>query len=470
MNDRDERIRRYLRSRADVPVPGDLRWPPISQSERPKSAGSLFMRSVGLVAAVIVAAVIIRTIAGSVSTTAGPRPTGAADASASPSSMIGGPFPSSVAGMPVVSVARATELLQGGDLDGRAVAVAGYFFQVVMSCPSPQRYYGSLEEWCGFVALTDSAASATLCSYEGDTVACHAPSGTHLAPVFMPETSGALPSASIRTPVPMVVIGHAYDAREWLCGADSQEACARAFVVDRVAWNDGDEVPLTAPDPRDQTTQQRLAPRLSMDRATAALGGGHQVLAAAAMRAADVWLVDPRWNLAGDEIVWIVRSIETDVSDGPETRSVTVSLVDDQSGRLLDAHDLALGAEYQPARLWTIATADTVRCCGGNVEAFYSVSAADGTSLHDGIVQGPRRGFEKATTYGPGAPLVMDPGSYTVTAWLATLEKGVIGSLMKSCSTNITVSQLDDVMLEAHFAGDAQSCTFAPPSAPKLSY
>ncbi|MBI3749337.1 MAG: hypothetical protein HY262_10915, partial [Chloroflexi bacterium] len=48
-------------------------------------------------------------------------------------------FPSEVAGMPVISVASADELLRSGKLDGQAVAVAGYYDQVTPSCPYPGR-------------------------------------------------------------------------------------------------------------------------------------------------------------------------------------------------------------------------------------------------------------------------------------------------------------------------------------------
>jgi hypothetical protein len=85
--------------------------------------------------------------------------------------------PAAVAGLPVVSVARADELLRSGKLDGQAVAVAGYFDQFTPSCPYPGRYVGPLESWCRFVAFTDSRATAQLCQPEGSNgMSCSQPS------------------------------------------------------------------------------------------------------------------------------------------------------------------------------------------------------------------------------------------------------------------------------------------------------
>ncbi len=473
MNDPDERVRRYLRSRAGVPVPDDLRWPSRADDRRPLTALWSSVRWAGLAAAVVVAVVVIRVVV--VSTPSpdgtGPRPSGPpATASAGASSPVGAEFPSIVAGMPVVSVAQAVELLQRGDLDGRAVAVAGYFFQAMPSCPAPMRYISPLEDWCRFVAFTDDAASATLCSYGSNSVSCRPPSGTHLAPFIVSETSGALPSASDGKPMPQVLIGHAGDARQWQCAADTQEACGRAFVVDRIAWANGHDVTLTALEPWDQTTGKRLVPRLTMDQATAALDLGDHAVAAAAFRAGDISTVDPRWNLAGDDIVWIVRSIGDGDSSSDATRSVTVSLVDDASGNLVDAHDLALDATYRPARLWTIATTNGIECCAGDVYPFYGVRSGDGTTVHDGMVQGGTYGREDATTYGPGVPLVLSPGTYSDTVWLASLDRGVIGPPTGACSTEVTLGELDDVMLEAVFPAAGETCTFGQPSPPRLTH
>ena len=62
MNDPDERIHRYLRSRADVTAPADLRWPSTTEDARRLTGRWFAVRSVGSVAAVIVAAMIIGAV------------------------------------------------------------------------------------------------------------------------------------------------------------------------------------------------------------------------------------------------------------------------------------------------------------------------------------------------------------------------------------------------------------------------
>lgn len=472
MNDRDERVRRYLRSRADVPVPDDLHWPSRADDRRTTSAFLSSVRWAGLAAAVVVAAVVIRVVMVSAPSPDATRPgqtSPAATASANESWPVDAQFPTTVVGMPVVSVAQAVDLLQSGDRDGRAVAVAGYFFEMVTSCPAPMRYIGPLEDWCRFVAFTDDGASATLCTYTANSTSCRPPSGTHLAPFFASETSGAVPAWG-REPIPLVLIGHAGDARQWQCAAEERETCQRAFVVDRIAWENGQDVPLTAPEPWDQTSSKRLTPRMTMEQAAAAVGLADEVVAAAAFRAGDIATVDPRWNLAGDDIMWTVRSVGDGDSSADPTRSVRVSLVDDATGNLVDAHDLALDAAYRPARLWTIATTHGIECCAGNVYPFYSVRSGDRTMLHDGMVQGGAYGRDDTTTYGPGVPLVLSPGSYTVTVWLASLDRGVIGPPTHECSTEVSLDELDDLMLEAGFPAAGQSCTFEQPSPPRLTH
>jgi hypothetical protein len=379
-----------------------------------------------------------------------------------------GGFPSGVAGMPVVSVATAVELIQRGSLDGRAAAVAGYFSEAVLACPAPLGYVNPLVGWCRLVAIADDADGATLCHSGPEGTGCREPSGIHLAPFFVPETSGHVPSPPNGKPVRVVLIGHAGDARQWQCAADAQAECSRAFVVDRVAWADGHDVPITAPQPVDQSTGDALHPRLTAEEAAMAVSNGDRVLSVAASRRGDVSGIDPRWNLAGDSIVWIVRSLGAADENAP-TRPVLVSLVNDETADAIDAHDLALAAAYRPARMWTIVTAKAFDCCASDLFPFFRVSGADGTAVHEGIVSGNVSGHRGVTTYGPGVPLLLDPGTYAVDLWLATFDHGVIGPPSDACSTQVTLRALDDLMLDARIPGPGQPCTFGKPSPPKLT-
>jgi len=469
MTDRDDRIRRFVRSRADVPVPNDLRWPSADDDRRPRTAPAWIQR-LGLGAAFLLLAVLVRQLMPDGDRAGNSSPTPSAPTASEPAAptypVIDG-FPADVAGMPVVSVATAAELIQQGALDGRAVAVAGYFAEAVVSCPAPFEYVSPLVGWCGLIALADDPSSATLCHPGTNSTGCHEPRGIHLTPFFMPETSGQVPSLPNTKPVPVVLIGHAGDARQWQCAADAKPECSRAFVVDRVAWAGGRDLSIGRPQAVDQTTGEALHPRLTAEQAASAVNG-NQVLSVAAFRRRDLSTIDPRWNLVGDGIVWIVRSAGAAEPKGP-TRSVVVSLVDDVSGEVIDGHDLAIPASYEPARLWTIATAKGFDCCAGDLFPFFRVSAADGTPVHEGLVSGNVSGRRDVTKYGPGAPLLLDPGTYTVDVWLATFDHGVIGPASDSCSTQITLHALDDVMLDARYPAPGAPCVFRGPSAPDLS-
>ena len=476
MNDNEERVRRYLRSRADVAVPDDLRWPSAAAKGRPEAAVRV-VRSPALAAAVVAAVALGVAVLGAppaqgpgLESTGPSSSTPLTNGSASPSVSVPDKFPPSVAGMDVVSVAAAVDLLRRGDLDGRAVAVGGYFFQGALRCPVRLQYVGTLEGYCRLVAFTDDPASAALCTYGPNSSSCHGPSGTYLAPFFVRETSGyaSWPSVSNREPMPLVLVGHAADARLWQCDADAQETCRLAFVVDRVAWANGQAIPLSVPATWDQTRSQLLTPELTLTDAIATIGSGHEVLALAAFQAGEISKIDPRWNLAGDDIVWLIRSIEGDQSSVNVMRSVTVSLVDDATGDVIRSHDLALDPAYQPARLWTIATVRSYVCCPGGVGARYRVASEDGTLLHESSVSGSAYGSDDGgTTFGPDEPLLFGPGTYTVSAWLASGDPGAIGS--SECSTEVTLTELDDLMLEALFPATGGPCTFGPPSPPRLT-
>lgn len=383
-------------------------------------------------------------------------------------------FPSEVAGLPVITVASAAELLQSGKLDGQAVAVAGYYDEFTPSCPYPGRYIGPLESWCRLVTFTDTRASAQLCQPEGaNGMSCSQPSGANLAPFFVSETSGNagsfLTGGATGEPAALVLIGHAGDAREWQCSAATQAQCARAFVVDRIAWAEGHDVPPAAPETGNQQTAKVITPRMTLAQVAAALRLGDDLLTGAPFRKGDIATVDPRWNFADDDVVWLVRSLGPAGRPGAgETRPETVWLVDDATGNVIDSHPLQLAADYQPARLWQMATAHGVDCCAGNVLAFYRVKSGDGTLVYEGTVPGGESGGQGSTTYGGGylsGPLVLPAGGYSITAWLAPYEGGVMATPRDECSKQITLRPLGDVTLNADFAAN-QACTFQPAPSP----
>ncbi len=380
-------------------------------------------------------------------------------------------FPPEVAGLPVITVARAAALLASGDLEGRAVAVAGYYNQVAMPCPYPGRYIGPLVSWCGFAAFTDTAAGAQLCQPLGSNgTSCSRPSGTHLSPFMVSETGGSIPPSGSFDPIAVVLVGHAGDARQWQCTVETQAECADAFVVDRVAWAAGRDVPLAAPRTGDQTSGAAITPAMTLAQAAAAAGVGNELLTGAAFRAGDIATVDPRWNLAGDTVVWLLRSLARAPGSGAgEAPPETVWLVDDATGRVIDSLPLLPDAGYRPARLWQMATVHGVDCCAGSVFAYDRVESGDGTVVREGMVSRGSSGSQDATTFGSGyeslGPLVLPAGDYTVSAWLASYDRGTAGAPRDACSTRVSLGPLGDVALNADFPA-GHPCTFKPAPLP----
>jgi hypothetical protein len=392
-------------------------------------------------------------------------------------SSAGGPaarFPAEVAGLQVISVADAVGMLQSGKLNGRAVAVGGYFDQFTPSCPYPGRYIGPLEDWCRFVAFADSRAAAQLCQPEGTNgMSCNQPSGANLSPWFMTETSGNAWSwesgGATGEPADLVLIGHAGDARQWQCTVATQAECAGAFVVDRIAWADGHDVAPATPETGDQQTGKVITPRMTLAKVATAIGLGDDLLTGAAFRQRDIATIDPRWNFAGDNIVWLVRSLGQGAGSGPaETRPETVWLVDDATGRVSDNHPLALDSDYQPARFWQMATVHGVECCTGTVFPFYQVVSSEGVVVYEGLVSGDASGESDYTTYGGSygsGVLALPAGDYSIAAWLANFDGGVIGPPRDECSTQLTLGLLDDVAMNADFPPN-EACTFGPSPTP----
>ena len=401
--------------------------------------------------------------------TGSPAPT---PAKASGSATVSSVFPAEAAGLPVLSVAEAAAMITAGQLDGRVAAVAGYYDQVAMSCPYPGRYIGPLESWCGFTAFTDRRDDARLCHPVGDNgTTCSRPAATSLAPFLMPETGGGVPAlGSGLDPVAVVLVGHAGDARQWRCTEATQSACAQAFVVDRVAWADGHEVPLSAPRTGERASGTLITPRMTLVQAAAAVGVGDSLLTGAAFRAGDIASVDPRVNLAGGGVVWLLRSAGQGA--GP-TRPVTEQIVDDATGKVITTMPLALDPAYRPARLWQSATVRGLDCCGGREFPFYRVASSNGTLVYDGMVSGGSSGGDGYTNFGTGygspGPLVLPAGSYSVTAWLATWDGHNAGPARDECTTTVTLAPLDDRALNAAFP-TGKPCQISPVPPPTSDY
>lgn len=86
--------------------------------------------------------------------------------------------------------------------------------------------------------------------------------------------------------------------------------------------------------------------------------------------------------------------------------------------------------------------------------AFYRVASGDGAAVYEGMVPGGSSGGSDSTTFGgscSSGPLVLPAGGYSITAWLAPYDDGVMGMPRDECSTQVTLRPLDDIALNADF-------------------
>jgi hypothetical protein len=384
------------------------------------------------------------------------------------------PFPDAIGGLRVISVEEAVRHLAAGDLDGAAVAVAGYYDAFHPSCPAPMGYIGPLMQWCDRQSFGDTPEGARMCTYTATSSSCHEPSGTNLAPFWMPETSGALADIfggfETKDPLPIVLIGHAGDARQWLCTAHTQDECARAFVVDRIAWALGAEVPVTAPIASDQRTYAQLTPSLSLALVIAPVGDPSTVLSAAAFRARDIAMIDPRSPMGGENLIWLVRALSdpvfTSLTSNP-ARAEVVWLVDDATGKVLDHYRMRLEPTYQPARVWPSARIDGFGCCGGDLVPFLRVESAAGDVVAEAPLSGTASGDGDTTSFGGYGSnvLVLAPGRYTVSSWVASFYGGLMGIPAQQCSADFTLEALESTGLIADFP-KGKPCSLKPTAAP----
>jgi len=383
-----------------------------------------------------------------------------------------GVFPATVLGMRVVSVAETRGLLAAGAIEGREVAVGGYFSQSEPPCPPPEGYFGSLEDWCHFVAFADTIEAATMCTSIGSNGgSCELKPSAPPVPWIMQETSGGDSPLVFGGPGPVAVVfvGHAADARQFQCL--DEERCAQQFVVDRVAWAGGADLPLEATQASYFPLDSQPHPALTLDQLASTVGVSAGLLTAALVSPDDVASVEPRWNVAGSDLLWFVRTLgaadSTANSDDP-TRAGQEWLVDDATGAVLESGSLALDPTYAPARVWFQAARGSDHLSNEldrRVPA-YEVFQVTDQLLHAGHVSGSTQGRPGLITYG-SSMLALAPGGYTVQFWLpdASADASQRDPAYPFCSADYTVSASEDLTVQADF-GKGATCTMSRLAAP----
>lgn len=233
---------------------------------------------------------------------------------------VSGDFPATVLELDVISVSDALAVRDAPAGPGTPVplAVRGWYAQSFpVPCPAPGPV-DALEVNCSdrFTWLTEVREDVVTVTDEGG-VNGHPPTGPALNPRFLGGvaspgnlTRGSQGTSRDPDPIAVVLIGHWNDGRAAFCTAAATADCARAFVVDGVAWAQGEPVAPLLLAGTDRTPS--LATDDVADRAEAALPGW-TVASLAVYAASDLGAVDPRLLsvdvLYPDSLAWLVRLI-----------------------------------------------------------------------------------------------------------------------------------------------------------------
>ena len=162
-------------------------------------------------------------------------------------------FPAEASGMPVISVGDALTLIGSGGVDGRAMAVGGWWLpDFAWSCPWAGRDTLPIEGSCTIDYLSSAPYARMTCHSNSDgSGGCDGnpvPAGVQVMPAMtLQETAGADAlggngGLQSDTGIPVVLIVHVGDLRSRQCPASSQNACSTKALVDRVAWASGQDV------------------------------------------------------------------------------------------------------------------------------------------------------------------------------------------------------------------------------------
>ena len=234
-------------------------------------------------------------------------------------------FPADVDGIPVWTVEKVLEERNAGELHGIAIAVGGWFSAdpVTISCPIVPKPWNLFGRTCATSLLV--ADIPQLANRDRAIV------GTGLRPVFAPLWTTRVPTEEPQGPV--VLVGHFQDPLALSCRLDDQRACAGTFVIDRVAWIDGEPLGPRVPPPgfvvsQPAVTQQMFdVARLVREE----LPADGTVQSMTVLEAQDLASLDPTATIDLDAraVIWYVRAVESG------THRIGSFIVDDATGELL---------------------------------------------------------------------------------------------------------------------------------------
>lgn len=169
-------------------------------------------------------------------------------------------IPTTVDGLPVLTVSEAIAAHGAGSLPGSRAAIRGWWSngEVGHSCAPSTEPIGDLELYChdGEYGITERNEPMFVIDMSSGLITYEA-QGPHLSPYFDEPMAGiadlfGLPiiNGQRYPPVPIVVVGHFDDPRGAQCRPEKRQACLDRLVLDRIVEFSPDSVPtpgVTAP-------------------------------------------------------------------------------------------------------------------------------------------------------------------------------------------------------------------------------
>jgi hypothetical protein len=413
----DDRLRAYLRQRADVPTPPDL----LTNAEtagrsHPAPARPRLRLAVGLAAiamgAVFIASRILFALAPVVTVpgASSPAPSPVSGATPNDSSLATAGFPAEVLGLPVISVPDARVLIAGGRHQGRAMAVGGWWSEgmLAMGCPASPVYTSVVQGYCSATALapTDAQVDHFQQSDNGSSESFQRPADA-LSPREGPETAGidepnrevANDPAARQLPRRVVLVGHVGDPRAWQCVADAFVSCQKEFVVDAFAWVEGRFIDAWndrgGPAPHLTVAQARDAAQSAMP--------GSRLVTISPWDEGEVPSLDPRIGLSSGAF-WLARSI-AGAPDPQGTAPLVEALIDDRIGAARTL-SMSFAPGTEPGAVQFVADGNFFEQ-NGQLPALYAA-----------VVDNAGKRLQQTYFQSLGnTPAVLSQGDYTVISW-----------------------------------------------------
>ena len=363
-------------------------------------------------------------------------------------------FPTEILGLPVHSVSEAIALRDAGKLDGRAVAVAGYFVEraVALPCPAPM-VRSPLTEPCtiGSSYLMETPEQVETIVRTGNSIdeGFREPESAHLAPFFQTLSESVdlwqgQPRDKPLEPKPVILIGHVGDPLEWFCPSSARNECMSDFVVDKMAWVDGspvDHKPIVYPQ------QTHLSVGDARDLVINALPTGSTVVALGGLEPATegVASIDPRVPAPAAN-AWVARALVGAI-DGSGTRALQQVVLDDTTGKVVDERPVATPAKDAPAAV------------------FLQTDWPEGSPLGSPAMEWELRDAADATTHrgGSGWPtdsLILDPGHHDLTVGWAQRPGAELPPLTHTCTMPLDLVNGQVLWLKVSLY-ENQACTIA---------